>query len=83
MDQTTLTREQVKQLEGLKFWVREKHILSNFKKNTYEADQAIQDSFKQCDGVGIPHWIQMAVANAEPHCDILDVLDEHKIARKN
>lgn len=82
MSQVELTREQVKQLEGLKFWIREKHILQNFSKPTDEAEKSITYNFEQCDDLAIPKWVQTVVANSDVHSDILDVLNEHNIARK-
>ena len=79
----TVTKEQYKVLEGLKFWLRDLHFLNKYEGYTYSdkvpTKLAIKDKLNKLDSLGVSFMIQNKVLNSDPHDDIIDVLRDNNI----
>lgn len=82
----TVTREQMKKLEGLLFWLRELHMLKNYSASVqreYDIDRtkmAIGEKLIECDEMEIPFSVQnIVLCYNDVHTDIIDVLKENNV----
>ena len=74
-----ITQTQLKALRGLLFWLREKRIALNFNNPITEIEETIKSVLNECDSKNISFRIQNIVLSADPHQDILDVIEDNKI----
>jgi hypothetical protein len=80
-----LNREQVRILDTLRHWIRNKHFYSHDEKEVRMSDDSIKYWIEQADKKSIPFHIQnvvLAIANNEDiHSDILDILAKNNIEK--